>query len=133
VSPPIELRRSEVSATLKGVPVLIVEDSWYVAKALKRSLEQLEMHVIGPTATAAEAKDLAAKQRPRLAIVDVNIREGDTTDLIDHLHRQDVRVIVVSGYGRPRIPRNKAAAFLQKPYSGNELIAAMCGALDPSR
>jgi DNA-binding response OmpR family regulator len=120
-------------ATLKGVPVLIVEDSWYVAKALKRSLEQLEMHVIGPTATAAEAKDLVAKQRPRLAIVDVNIRDGIATDLIDHLHGQKVRVIVVSGYGRPRIPWNKAAAFLQKPYSGNELIAAMCGVLDPSR
>jgi hypothetical protein len=40
---------------LKGVRVLIVEDAWQVAKALKSTLEQMGMHVLGPAATTAQA------------------------------------------------------------------------------
>jgi len=117
-------------AILKRVPVLVVEDSWHVAKALKSSLEQLEMCVIGPTATAAEARQLAAQQKPQLAVVDVNVKDGIATDLIDELHAQGVRVVVASGYAFPPIRREKWAAFIQKPYSGRELIAVMCGILE---
>jgi DNA-binding NtrC family response regulator len=120
-------------AFLKRVPVLIVEDSWHVAKALKSSLEQLEMCVIGPTATAAEARHLVAEQTPQLAVVDVNIKDGIATELIDELHAQGVQVIVVSGYASPPINWEKAGAFIQKPYSAKELITVMCGILDPSR
>ena len=44
---------------LKGVAVLIVDDIWHVAQALKSTLEQVGMHVVGPTATTAEARSLA--------------------------------------------------------------------------
>jgi hypothetical protein len=40
---------------LKGVAVLVVEDIWHVATALKSTLEQMGMHVVGPTATTVEA------------------------------------------------------------------------------
>jgi hypothetical protein len=33
---------------LKGVRVVVVEDTWQVAKAMKSALETLEMVVIGP-------------------------------------------------------------------------------------
>jgi DNA-binding response OmpR family regulator len=69
-------------AVLKGVPVLIVEDSWHVAKALKLSLEELEMRVIGPTGTVAQARQFAVTQKPRLAVVDVNLERD-----CNRLHR----------------------------------------------
>jgi DNA-binding response OmpR family regulator len=118
-------------AVLKGVPVLIVEDSWHVAKALKLSLEELEMRVIGPTGTVAQARQFAVTQKPRLAVVDVNLEDGIATDFIAELYRRGVQVIVVTGYEFPPILADKTAAFIQKPYSGRQLIAAMCEILDP--
>ena len=110
---------------LKGIPVLIVEDAWHVAKALKSTLEQMEMHVVGPTATTAEARNLAAAQIPRLAIVDINLKQETSYGLIDELHQQGVQVIVISGYAAPTVSGDRVAAFLQKPFSGTELIATI--------
>ena len=110
---------------LKGVCVLIVEDAWQVAKALKSVLEQMGMHVVGPTATTAQARDLAAAQRPKLAIVDINLKHETSYDLIDELHEQGVRIIVISGYAEPTVSRNSVTAILQKPFSGSDLITMM--------
>ena len=110
---------------LKGVRVLIVEDAWHVAKALKSALEQIGMHVVGTTATTAQARGLAAAQRPELAIVDVNLKQETSCDLIDELHEQGVQIIVISGYAAPPVSKESVAAILQKPFSGSELIATM--------
>ena len=73
---------------LKGVRVLVVEDTWHVAKALKALLEQLEMSVIGPASTTAEARRLIVADNPRLALVDMNLKREMAGDLIDELHAQ---------------------------------------------
>jgi len=110
---------------LKGVRVLIVEDAWQVAKALKSALEQIGMHVVGPTATTAQARGLAYAQTPELAIVDVNLKQETSCGLIDELHAQGMRIIVISGYAAPPVSKESVAAFLQKPFSGSELIMTM--------
>ena len=111
---------------LKGVRVLIVEDTWHVAKALKSALEQIGMHVVGPAATTAQARDLVvAAQRPELAIVDINLKQETSCGLIDELHEQGVRIIVVTGYATPPVSKDSVAEILQKPFSGSELITAM--------
>jgi two-component system, response regulator PdtaR len=117
-------------AALKGVPVLVVEDAWHVAKAVKLALEQLGMQVIGPTARTAEARSLVAKQKPRLALVDINLKNEMACELIDELHEEGIHVIVVSGYAVPPVSIEKAVAFVQKPFSGKELIATLCGVVD---
>jgi YesN/AraC family two-component response regulator len=118
---------------LKGVRVLIVEDAWHVAKRLKSTLEQLGMHVVGPTATTARARDLAAAQRPELAIVDINLKHETSYGLIDELNEQGARIIVISGYAAPSISKDSVAAFLQKPFSGSELITTMTRVLASTR
>ena len=110
---------------LKGVRVLIVEDTWHVAKALKSTLENIGMHVVGTTATTAQARGLAAAQRPELAIVDINLKQETSCGLIDELHAQGMRIIVISGYAAPPVSNDSVAAFLQKPFSGSELITTM--------
>ena len=110
---------------LKRVRVLIVEDAWHVAKALKSTLEEIGMHVIGPTATTGQARGLAAAQRPELAIVDINLKQETSYGLIDDLHEQGVRIIVISGYAAPPVTKDNVAAILQKPFSGSELITTM--------
>jgi DNA-binding NarL/FixJ family response regulator len=115
---------SEVSP-LTAVPVLIVEDAWHVANAMKAALEQLGMQVVGPTATTAEARRLLAEEHPKVAIVDINLKRETADRLIDELHGQGVRVVVISGYAEPSVRKGSVAAFLQKPVSGTELITTM--------
>ena len=115
---------SEVS-DLNAVSVLVVEDTWHVANAMKSALEQLGMQVVGPTATTAEARRLVAEEHPKVAIVDVNLKREMANHLIDELHEQGVRVVVVSGYAAPPVSKESVAAFLQKPFSGAELITTV--------
>ena len=112
-------------SSLEGLRVLVVEDAWHVAKALKAALESVGMHVSGPAATTAEARRLIAEHLPRLAVVDVNLKREMATGLIEELHDQGVSVVVVSGYAFPPIPTDKFAVLLQKPFSGTELLAAL--------
>jgi DNA-binding NtrC family response regulator len=114
------------SSDLKDVRILLVEDSWQVGMALKRLLRALEADVIGPAATTAEAERLISERPPDVALVDLNLRGGERAySLIDRLHDQGVRVVVMSGYGDLPLAPEKVAAILQKPIGEEQLLAAL--------
>ena len=113
------------ASSLQGVRVLVVEDTWHVAKALKRALEGMGLVVAGPAANTADAERLIAEDVPHLAIVDVNLKGEMAYGLIDLLQERGVRVVIVSGYAVLPDTTRKAAAILQKPFSGPELQATL--------
>jgi DNA-binding response OmpR family regulator len=114
---------------LRGVRVLVVEDQWHVAHALKSLLDAEGMEVCGLAPNLTDARRLVAAQRPDLAIVDINLKGEMAYVLIGELHEQRIRVVVASGYAFPqRFPEN-VAAVLQKPFNGPELLAALQRAL----
>ena len=113
------------ASVLSGVSVLIVEDSWHVAKAMRSALEHLGMRVVGPAATTGEARRLVAEQKPKLALVDVNLKKELATGLIEELHGQGILVIVVTGYAVLPMPAEMVAAFVQKPFSEADLITIL--------
>jgi DNA-binding NtrC family response regulator len=115
--------------SLRGVRVLVVEDSWHVAKALKSALEQVGMDVSGPAASTAEARRLVAEHMPCVAVVDVNLKREMACGLIEELHDHGISVVVVSGYAVPPVSADKATAILQKPFSATELLTALHGAV----
>jgi DNA-binding response OmpR family regulator len=115
----------EEAQPLRGVRVLIVEDSWQVAKALGSVLSDLGMVVTGPTSTVAEAERLVAEQQPELALVDLNLRGEMAFGLVGWLRDRGLRVIVLTGYAGLSKPLDKANAVLQKPYDAHELLATM--------
>ena len=110
---------------LKGLRVLVVEDTWQVGKALKSALEGVGMVVAGPVATVADAKLLLADRTPDLAVVDINLKGEFSYDLIDRMHDQGIRVVIVSGYGLLPNSTAKVAAILQKPFHGRELLETL--------
>jgi DNA-binding NtrC family response regulator len=114
---------------LKGVRVLIVEDTWHTATAMKAALERVEMVVIGPTATTSDALRLIATHKPSLALIDVNLKGEMAGGLIEELHAQGIPVIVASGYAVPAVAKEKVVRFLQKPFSGGQLIEAIRAAV----
>jgi len=114
------------SLELQGVGILLVEDSWHVGKAMKTLLHVLGADVAGPAPTAADAERLVAERTPDVAIVDINLRDGERANyLIDQLHEQGIPVIVLTGYAVVSLPPGKAKAILQKPVSKEQLLAIL--------
>src|SRR4030095_7940005 len=87
------------SSDLKGTRILLVEDSWHVGNAIKRLLRTLGADVAGRAATVVDAERLVAERTPDVAIVDINLRDGERANhLIDRLHEQRIPVVATTGY-----------------------------------
>lgn len=108
---------------LAGKRVLIAEDAWHVAKALKGVLEEIGLVVLGPAASVRQAEEMLATSVPDLAIVDINLKGELSYTLIDRLHHKGVPVIVATGYAQLTEPVGEAIVMLQKPFSGPALLA----------
>ena len=117
--------RVDATFDLRDLNVLVVEDSWHVANALKALLEELGVNVAGPAATPAEAGRLLAMRKPDVAIVDINLKGEMAYDLIDSLNEAGVRVVVISGYAVPQVAQSSVAAVLQKPFSAKALLSIL--------
>jgi DNA-binding response OmpR family regulator len=105
--------------------VLVVEDGWQVADALRLVLEQMGMIVAGPVATPGEARSLASQVRPALAVVDVNLKGVMAYELMDWLHDKGIRVIVISGYEDHPCSLAKFPAIMRKPFTVKTLLATL--------
>ena len=109
---------------LVGKTVLVVEDSWHVAKALKAVLEDTGLVVLGPASSIAGAEGLLTGSVPDLAVVDINLKGESSYALIDRLQHMDVPVVVVTGYAQLAAPL-KDVVMLQKPFSAAALVSKL--------
>jgi DNA-binding response OmpR family regulator len=112
-------------SSLQGLRVLVVEDGWQVADALKLSLEQRGMVVAGPVATPREAQCLASECHADLAVVDVNLKGEMAYELMDWLHDRGIQVVVISGYEDLPGSLGKFAAILHKPFTVTTLLTTL--------
>ena len=119
------------SPNLRGMRVLLVEDSWQLGMALKSLLRSFDAEVDGPVATTADAERLISEHVPDAAVIDINLRQGERSyGLIDRLIGLDVPVIVTSGYSDlPMVPAK--AHILEKPISEERLIAILRSVAGP--
>jgi DNA-binding response OmpR family regulator len=122
------------SDDLKGLDILLIEDSLAVGEAVKSLLKLFGADVVGPAANIAEAERLLSEHTPDVALVDFHLRGGELAyGLIARLHDQGVPVIVFSGSGMPELPVVEVAAILQKPFSEAELLASLRPFIAPRR
>jgi DNA-binding response OmpR family regulator len=111
------------SISLNGMRVLVVEDSWPVANAIKRLAENAGMVVVGPAATVDEADQLLLTLTPDVAIVDINLRGEMAYGLINRLRMKDVPTIATSGYDAFSFGKDEVTAVLTKPFRAGSLLA----------
>ena len=111
------------ASSLNGLRILVVEDSWSVGAALKRLLEACGADVMGPAATTADAARLLSEHTIDVALVDINLRGGELGyTLIDQLHDQGIRIVVITGYDDVPLQQEKVEAVLRKPVPTQELF-----------
>jgi DNA-binding LytR/AlgR family response regulator len=77
--------------------ILIVEDEPFAADELKEKLEKLNQEVTGIAESYEEALELIRKNKPELALVDIELK-GERTgiDLSEELNRQGISFIYIS-------------------------------------
>lgn len=118
---------SRPAASLSGRRILVVEDEYVIAVALKRWLQEAGIEVLGPVPNVDRALDLLEDHRLDAAVLDLNLGDGDTTyPVADRLEVLGVPYLFATG--EPH--RAKAGGFneppvLGKPYSKADLLRTL--------
>ena len=107
--------------------LLIVEDQVPLARWLKEELQEAGYRVLGLAVRHQEALGLAREIKPDLALVNIELEDGDDGVALAHdLKALDIPVLFVSGQGdRARQAMAFAVASLAKPYSGADIVDAV--------
>lgn len=101
-----------------SVRVLLVEDEAIIAMMVASVIRGLGFKLVGPAARLDHALALVAEGEFDCAILDVNIRGGDTYPVADLLIERDCPFVMASGYSNVTIPKHLLGRTrLTKPYS----------------
>ena len=116
---------------LAGCTVLVVEDVWLIADAMRSILEGAGARVLGPCHSLGHAVGMLARERPDIAVVDLCLGGSMAYDLIESLRRLAVPTVIATGQDSAA-DAGPVAAVLAKPMRADELLAAVaCAARSP--
>lgn len=115
--------------------ILVVDDEAQIRHTLRGVLSD-EGYDVVEAEDGRAALDVLARQRPRLAIVDIWMPEVDGIELVQRMRSEapGVPIIVISGHGTietaVRVIRDGAFDFLEKPFQLEALLRMVDRALD---
>lgn len=111
--------------------VLIVEDEFFIALDIAAQVTDAGFEVTGQAPSVAKA--LAAEPACDVAILDVNLGGGETSEPVARKLRESGKpFVVLSGYSDSRLPWFEGAPLLSKPVGTWDLIAALRGCVAAS-
>lgn len=118
---------------LTGTVVLLVEDDYLVADALRAALEEEGMQVVGPYPSISSAtRALDTEERVDVALLDVHLNNERVFPLADRLIEEGVPTLFVTGYERETFPERFAdLPRLGKPVQYEELFACIVELVTP--
>jgi DNA-binding NarL/FixJ family response regulator len=111
--------------------VLLVDGEFLVVHGLAMMIRDMGLRVCGAASTAAEALEMGERERPALALIDVDLPgAGDGVDAAIALHKAvGTEVIFLSGRRDAktleRIAEDHPTMILFKPVTGAELQTAV--------
>lgn len=120
------------SQVTDNLSILLVEDDRHIALALQIRLRAAG-HLVRLAASVAEALDTVDAEAPDVAVLDINLPDGDGIELmkniVDRAHDRLVRSILMTASCQPGL-REKAldegaCAFLEKPFRSMDLLEAV--------
>ncbi len=115
---------------MPGLRVLIAEDDPLVAVTLSDQLAELGHTVAAVASDGQEAIDMARRERPEIALLDIKMPNVDGITAAEQIGAElDIPMLMLTAYSdRPLVLRAAEAgalAYLLKPISSEELAAAM--------
>lgn len=113
--------------------VVIIEDDHFIAMGMKQVFQDAGAIVADPVRSAEQALELLASDVPDLAIVDLNLGDGPSFEVAQHVLDHGLPLCIVSGYARsdfPSLPRElNIVPWLTKPASTERLLQLAATAL----
>ncbi len=116
-------------AELAGLRVPIVEDEILIAMEVEDLLSGRGAAVIGPANNALRALALIEAGAPDVAVLDIALTGGTAAPIADALRARAIPFVVVTGHAEPPTPALRRAPRVGKPFTGDELVAAVIGAV----
>jgi CheY-like chemotaxis protein len=115
----------------EGCRVLVVEDEMTIVLVIEDALLDLGAEVVGPAARLDAALRLAREAAIDAAILDVNIRGGNSYPVADILAERGIPFVFCSGYSDWALEeRHRDRPRLAKPYSIADLEDRVLQLLD---
>ena len=119
--------------------ILVVEDEFVVAADLEFQLQSMGYQVVGLASTGDRALELAGREEPDIALMDIKLKGGEDGLETARCLRQklDIPVIFITAYAESdlleRAKRSEPFGYIVKPYSSKELRATIETALYKAR
>jgi CheY-like chemotaxis protein len=113
--------------SLNGARVLIVEDNYVVASALRYLLESYGGAVSAVVPSVARAREALADGGVDIAVLDINLHGASVVPLAQHLREQGVPFVFLTGYADGELlPEDlRQHPRFGKPVEAERLIGAM--------
>jgi CheY-like chemotaxis protein len=103
--PDSSLFGTQITSSLRGRRVLVVEDEYMLAEDLRADLERQGAEVMGPVASVADALELLRQgPAPTMAILDINLGGEMVYPVGDALRTRGVPFLFATGYDPWSIP-----------------------------
>lgn len=114
---------------LAGRRLLVVEDEYFIASEIVRTLEKSGAEVVGPVPTVSGALDLINEtERLDGAVLDVNLRGEMAYPVADALLARGVPLVFATGYDKTSVPQRYAhIRRCEKPFEPRRIAQALFG------
>ncbi|MPY69307.1 MAG: response regulator [Alphaproteobacteria bacterium] len=114
-----------------GERVLVVEDDELFADMVSDILNEDGYTVVGPFSNLRHSFEALEEGSVAIAVLDINLRDGTSFPLADHLASEDIPVIFLTSRGREEIPaRYRIHTVLPKIGPAARLLSALAAVLD---
>ena len=116
--------------SLGGARVLIVEDNYVVADALRFLIDGYGGSVTAIVPSVERAFEALAGGGIDIAVLDINLRGASVAPLADHLQERGIPFVFLTGYGTDELlPEHlRDHPRLDKPVDAERLVRAMLAA-----
>lgn len=113
---------------LSGMRVLVVEDEYYIADDLRRSLSHAGANIIGPVGSVSQAEAAIEKGDFDCALLDLNLHGEDAAGVADQLKVMGIPFAIATGYGSSAVPqRHNDVPRLEKPFDATQVVDLLAG------
>lgn len=116
-----------------GVKILVIDDSPFIGKAVKKAVEPEGHEVIGQAFNGREGLEMIVQHQPEIIILDVTMPVMDGLETAEKIYQKNpnAKVIMLSAMGDEKLvesaKRLGVKRFLNKPFKAEEMITTIKG------